>query len=166
MTASSSPVLPVDQYVGGLVRKRMAAGVLFSDRQGRVLLLETSYKPNLEVPGGAAEVDEAPWETAAREVREELGWERPLGGLLVVDYVLPQDSRPEGVVFLFDGGQLEESDLAGLVFGDEEIVSADLYVLEEARPQMKPLVADRVAAGLAALAHGRTVLCRHGQPVT
>jgi hypothetical protein len=31
-----------------------------------------------------------------------------LGWLLVVDYVHPQDSRPEGVVFVFDGGVLDE----------------------------------------------------------
>jgi 8-oxo-dGTP pyrophosphatase MutT (NUDIX family) len=144
----------------------MAAGVLFRNEQGRVLLLKTSYKPNLEVPGGAVELDEAPWETAAREVKEELGWDQPPGDLLVVDYVLPQDSRPEGVVFLFDGGRLSESDLAGLVLGDGEIISADFYVLDDVRPQMKPLVADRVAAGLAALAYGKTVLCHHGRPVT
>lgn len=47
----------------------MAAGVLFRDVQGRV----------------------------AGELTEELGWDRPLGRLLVVDYVRPQDSRPEGV---------------------------------------------------------------------
>ena len=46
-------VLPVEQYVAGLARKRMAAGVLFRDRIGRVLLVEPSYKPNWEIPGGA-----------------------------------------------------------------------------------------------------------------
>lgn len=39
-------VVPVEQYVAGLSRKRMAAGVLFRDVQGRVLLVEPSYKPN------------------------------------------------------------------------------------------------------------------------
>jgi 8-oxo-dGTP pyrophosphatase MutT (NUDIX family) len=165
MTGSLSRVLPVGEYVTGLTRKRMAAGVLMRDRQGRVLLLKTSYKSNLEVPGGAVEADEAPWDTAVREVREELGWNRQLGRLLVVDYVLPQDSRPEGVVFLFDGGVLDEADLMGLVFGDGEILSADFYVLDQARPQLKPLVADRLAAGLDAIADRTTVLCRHGRPI-
>lgn len=94
----SSAVLPVDEYVARLAKKRMAAGVLYRDTSNRVLLLTTSYKPNLEVPGGAVEADEAPWDTATREVAEELGLDRPLGRLLVVGYVLPQDSRPEGIV--------------------------------------------------------------------
>src|SRR3954453_24232102 len=157
MTASSS-VVPVDEYVAGLPKKRLVAGVLFRDEAGRVLLVEPSYKPNLEVPGGAVEDDEAPWAAAAREVREELGLDRPVGRLLVVDYVRPQDSRPEGVVFLLDGGILDDTELAGMVFADGEILSARFYRLDDARPRMKPLLADRIAAGLEAVAEGVTVL--------
>src|SRR5215207_7068234 len=112
--------LPVEQYVAGLDRKRMAAGVLFRDRAGRVLLVEPSYKPNWEIPGGAVAADEPPWAAARREVLEELGRDLPVGRLLVVDYVRPQDSRPEGVVFVFDGGMLDETDIAGLVPADGE----------------------------------------------
>ncbi|WP_233427384.1 NUDIX domain-containing protein [Actinokineospora spheciospongiae] len=89
-------VLPVQDYVAGLARKRMAAGVLVRDQDDRVLLVEPSYKPNWEIPGGAVEADESPWATASRELVEELGLHRSSGGLLVVDYVRPQDSRPEG----------------------------------------------------------------------
>ncbi len=60
---------------------------------------------------------------ASRDLTEELGWDRPLGRLLVVDYARPQDSRPEGVVFVFDGGVLVETDVVGMVFPDAEIVS-------------------------------------------
>lgn len=52
---AAAGVLPVDQYVATLARKRMAAGVLFRDKADRVLLLEPSYKPNWEIPGGAVE---------------------------------------------------------------------------------------------------------------
>jgi hypothetical protein len=38
--------------------------------------------------------------------------------------VRPQDSRPEGVVFVFDGGVLEETDLVGMAFPDGAILSA------------------------------------------
>lgn len=162
---TSSPVLPVDQYVARLAKKRMAAGVLFRDQSDRVLLLKTSYKPNLEVPGGAVQADEAPWAAASREVAEELGWDRPLGRLLVVDYVLPQDSRPEGVGYLFDGGVLDETDVVGMVFGDGEVVAAEFQALEDARSSMKPLVAARLAAGLEAVSLGVTVLCEHGRRI-
>ena len=160
---AATEVLPVEQYVAGLARKRMAAGVLFRDRVGRVLLLEPSYKPNFEIPGGAVDADESPWGTATRELAEELGWDRPLGRLLVVDYVRPQDSRPEGVVFVFDGGVLDDTDLVGMVFGDGEILSAGFHTLVEARDRVKPLLADRLAAAMEAVEQGVTVLCEQGR---
>lgn len=159
-------VLPVEQYVAGLARKRMAAGVLFRDGGDRVLLVEPSYKPNWEIPGGAVEADESPWAAAIREVAEELGWDQPLGRLLVVDFVRPQDSRPEGVVFVFDGGVLDESDVVGMVLPGAEIVSAAFHTLAEARDRVKPLLADRIAAALEAVRQGVTALCEQGQRVT
>ena len=171
MTASESrspaatASLPVEQYVAGLARKRMAAGVLFRDRTGRVLLVEPSYKPNWEIPGGAVEADESPWATAIREVTEELGWDRPLGRLLVVDYLQPQDSRPEGVVFVFDGGVLDETDLLGMVFPDGEILSASFQTLAQARNRVKPLLADRLDAAVEAAEQGVTVLCEQGRRI-
>ncbi|HEX5407768.1 MAG TPA: NUDIX hydrolase [Pseudonocardiaceae bacterium] len=164
-TPSATNVLPVEQYVAGLARKRMAAGVVFRDTAGRVLLVEPSYKPNWEIPGGAVDADESPWATAARELAEELRWDRPLGRLLVVDYVHPQDSRPEGVVFVFDGGVLDETDLVGMVFPDAEVLSVGFHTLSEARGKVKPLLADRIAVALEAAEQGVTALCEHGRRI-
>lgn len=158
-------MLPVEQYVATLARKRMAAGVLFRDPAGRVLLVEPSYKPNWEIPGGAVEADEAPWTAAVRELAEELGWDRPLGRLLVVDYLRPQDSRPESVAFVFDGGVLAETDLVGMVLADGEIRSAGFHTLAEARGKVKPTLADRLAAALEAAEQGVTVLCEQGHRI-
>ena len=167
MTTSNTATqaVAVEQYVAGLNRKRMAAGVLFRDTHGRVLLVEPSYKPNWEIPGGAVEADESPWATATRELSEELGLDRPLGRLLVVDYVRPQDSRPEGVMFVFDGGVLDETDAVGMVFPDAEIVSAGFYTPAEAREKVKPLLADRLAAALEAVDQGATALCEQGRRI-
>jgi 8-oxo-dGTP pyrophosphatase MutT (NUDIX family) len=162
---AGAAALPVERYVEGLARKRQAAGVLFRDKADRVLLVEPSYKPNWEIPGGAVEADESPWATVVRELAEELGWDHPLGRLLVVDYVRPQDSRPEGVVFVFDGGVLDETDLVGMVFPDGEILSAAFHTVDEARGLVKPLLADRLAAALEAVRQGVTVLCEQGQRI-
>jgi hypothetical protein len=40
MTSGVSPLLPLDQYIASLARKRMAAGALFRDKDGRVLLVD------------------------------------------------------------------------------------------------------------------------------
>ena len=162
---SGSPVLPVEEYVSRLPRKRLVAGVLFRDKRRRVLLVQPSYKPNWEIPGGAVEDGEPPWAAASRELVEELGLDRPAGRLLVVDYVQPQDSRPEGVVFIFDGGMLDESDVVGMVFPDEEILSAGFYTLAEVRDRVKPLLADRIVAALQAVEQGVTAQCEQGRRV-
>lgn len=85
----------------------VAAGVLFTDHQDRVLLVEPGYKPYWDLPGGIVEPGESPWAAAQREVREELGLDIKPGRLLVCDY-LP-DRGPglgEGLRLVFDGGQL------------------------------------------------------------
>ncbi|WP_218023329.1 NUDIX domain-containing protein [Nocardia altamirensis] len=163
---ATTGVLPVDQYVAALPRKRMAAGVLFRDKADRVLLVEPSYKPNWEIPGGVVEADEAPWAAAHREVLEELGWHRPPGRLLVVDYVRPQDGRPEGMVFVFDGGVLADGDTAAMVFADGEILSAGFHTLDETVGKVMPLLADRLGAALDAAREGVTVLCEQGRRIT
>jgi 8-oxo-dGTP pyrophosphatase MutT (NUDIX family) len=157
--------LPTQQYVAKLARKRMVACVLFRDQAGRVLLVEPSYKPNWEIPGGAVEEDEPPWAAAAREIAEELGWTRTVGRLVVVDYVRPRGEWPEGVVFVFDGGVLAESDLVGTEFPDGEILSLGFYPLAEARERVKPLLNDRLAAALGAVDQGVTVLCEQGHRI-
>ena len=50
-----------------LPRKRVGAGVLFFDAEGRVLLVEPTHKDDWEIPGGWVEADESPYESAIRE---------------------------------------------------------------------------------------------------
>lgn len=157
-------LLPYDQYVEQLPHKRMSAGVLIRDEAGHVLLVEPSYKPGWEIPGGVVEDGEAPWTTAARELHEEVGLSRPCGRLLVVDYVPAEnDSLPERLGFVFDGGTITQTDVDGLVLG-AELVSARLCSVDEMREKVRPLLADRLAAALDAVKSGATVMCERGKP--
>lgn len=153
------------EYVAGLARKRVVAGAVFRAADGRVLLVEPSYKVNWEIPGGSVEADESPWDGAARELQEELGWEQPVGRLLVVDHVRTQQHRPEGIVFLFDGGVLSDAEVDALRFPDGEIVSAGFYDPTETRRLVKPLLADRIEVALSAASDGSTWFCVNGKPV-
>ncbi|MCO1658054.1 NUDIX hydrolase [Pseudonocardia sp. S2-4] len=145
-----------------MARKRMAAGVLIRDGADRVLWVEPTYKPVWEIPGGNVEADESPWDCAVREVVEEIGLHRPLGRLLVVDHVRPHGPMPEGVMFVFDGGTLEPSEVDGLVLDARELRSAALLSVADARALVTPRLADRMAAALAALHDGSTALCDDG----
>jgi 8-oxo-dGTP diphosphatase len=85
----------------------MAAGVLFHDSKGRVLLVKPSYKDGWDIPGGYVEPGESPKQAARREVREELGINPPLGRLLVVDWA-PHPNEGDKVLFVFSGGELQD----------------------------------------------------------
>ncbi|GAB3484656.1 NUDIX domain-containing protein [Amycolatopsis cihanbeyliensis] len=158
-------LLPFDQYVASLNRKRMSAGVLFLDTRSRVLLIEPSYKPHWDIPGGAVDAREAPWTTALREVREEIGIDRPLGRLLVIDYVSADGRMPEGVAFIFDGGQISEAEVSELTLTDPEILSARLHTLDEVAMMVKPTLATRLAVAIEAADGGELALCENGKRV-
>lgn len=164
-------LLPFEEYAAQLNRKRTPAGVLIRDPAGRVLLVQTSYAPpgiedNWEIPGGAGEADESPWATAAREVREELGLDRPLGRLLVIDHVPEQVPMPEGLAFIFDGGIITDAEVAALELPDPEIVSVGLFTVDEATERVKPVLAGRLRAAVYAQVNGVVALCESGSRVT
>jgi len=77
-----------------------AAALLFIDDQGRVLLVQRSWKPEagLVLPGGVIEPGESPQVAVVRKVKEELGIFRSCGPLLV------HDRRPGMDHYIFDGG--------------------------------------------------------------
>lgn len=158
-------LLPYAEYAASLNRKRTAAGVLFRDAQSRVLLVETSYKRSWEIPGGSVDANEAPWRTAVREVGEEVGLDRGLGRLLVIDYIPTEDPMPEGLAFVFDGGVITEEDVVSIELTDPEIRSVGLYPLEDVRGLVKPVLARRIEVALEAVESGELALCEQGRRV-
>lgn len=147
-----------------LPRKRMAAAVLFLDDGGRVLIVEPTYKDHWELPGGLVEADESPLAAARREVREELGLDRPPGRLLVVDWVPRQPDRPEGLTLLFDGGIPPAFAVAAIVLPPDELRSWAFLPVAEAAQRLSPLLARRVRAALAARTTGTVAYLEDGRP--
>ncbi|HEY3141122.1 MAG TPA: NUDIX hydrolase [Acidimicrobiales bacterium] len=107
-------------------RPRVAAGVLFFDEAGRILMVVPSYKDYLDIPGGFVEPGETPLEAARREVREELGIEPPIGRLLIVDW-----SPGDKLIFIFDGGDLAPELRARIQVDGGEILDYDFHPVDE-----------------------------------
>jgi 8-oxo-dGTP diphosphatase len=146
-----------------LPRKRAAATVLFTDADGRVLVLKPTYKPGWELPGGAVEDDESPRQAAIREVLEELNLDRVPGQLLALDHVSAAVSSAgtEGLVVVFDGGILTEP-VAAQQLATNELSKAtfvDIHVLDDYLPALQ---ARRARAALSARATQRTVYLEDG----
>ena len=151
-----------DDFTATLPRKRMGAGVLLSDSKGRVLLVEPTYKPDWEIPGGTVEAGESPYVAAVREVEEELGLAVSPGALLVVDWVPPRPDRTEGLMMVFDGGVLTPEQTMGIQLPVEELRSWAWCTEREAGECLSELLARRVAAAVRARAEKTSVYLENG----
>jgi 8-oxo-dGTP pyrophosphatase MutT (NUDIX family) len=149
-----------------MAHPRMAAGALFFDAGGRVLMVQPTYKDYWDIPGGYVEVGESPLQAAVREVREvreELGITLPLVRLLAIDWA-PSDAEGDKVLYLFDGGQLSQEDLAASTLQPEELKSFAFLAPDEVAERTIPRLARRILAAIEARSSGTApIYLEHGQ---
>jgi ADP-ribose pyrophosphatase YjhB (NUDIX family) len=151
-----------DDFTATLPRKRMGAGALLTDDQGRVLLVEPTYKAYWEIPGGSVEVDESPYAAVARELKEELALRVEPGRLMVVDWVPPRQDRTEGLMMLFNGGVLTPEQTTQIRLPAEELRSWAWCSEQEAGERLSELLARRIAAAVRARDEGGVVYLENG----
>ncbi|MFI5494514.1 NUDIX domain-containing protein [Actinoplanes sp. NPDC051859] len=135
---------------------RVAAGALFLDRAGRVLVVRSSHAEHWEIPGGYVEPGESPRAACARKIREELGLSVRVGAHLVVDWDLA-DAEGDKLLFIFDAGTLETSDGADVPGVDREFVDP-----EELVGWLPARLTRRVHAAIEAKARGSAVYTENG----
>jgi 8-oxo-dGTP diphosphatase len=143
-------------------RKRVSVDVLIRDEAGRVLLVDPRYKPDWDLPGGMAEANEPPYDTARRELREELGLDVHLGALLCVDWAAPHGPWDDLLNFIFDGGTLDHAQAQALHLADDELRAFEFCGDEQARPRLRLSAWRRVESAREALATGRTRYLQDG----
>jgi 8-oxo-dGTP diphosphatase len=131
-------------------RKRVATDVIIRDQDNRLLLVNPTYKPDWDLPGGMAEANEAPIDAARRELREELGLVVEIGALLCLDWIPPHGPWDDTVVFVFDGGTLPADAIAALEVRDDELSDFRFCPHDEAAQLLRPYVWQRAATALAA----------------
>ncbi len=144
----------------------MAAGALFRDEAGKVLLVDPVYRDTWDLPGGAVEAEESPQAACRREVAEELGLDRAAGRVLAVDWVPSRPERPEGLVVVYDGGVLGSADIEGIAVQDGELAGFAFVRPEAVSHLVTPLVGRRIGACLNALATGTVASLEGGSPAS
>lgn len=145
-----------------MARPRMASGALFFDEEGRVLLLEPTYKDYREIPGGYVETGESPRQACVREVREELGISPPIGRLLAVDWA-PNPAEGDKVLYVFDGGVLSPEIQQQIQLQATEIGSYGFHETSALDDLTIPRLARRIRAAAQARACHRMANLEHGR---
>ena len=143
-------------------RKRVSADAIVRDGQGRILLVDPRYKPDWDLPGGMAEANEAPADAVRRELREELGLDAQLGGLLCVDWVSPHGPWDDLISFIFDAGVLDKGAISDLRLTDNELGVFEFCDEGQVKERLRPYVWRRVSVALEALTTGRARYLQDG----
>ncbi|MCE4943478.1 NUDIX hydrolase [Streptomyces albulus] len=151
-----------NEHEAKMARPRMASGALFFDDEGRVMMLEPTYKDYREIPGGYVEVGESPRQACIREVREELGIEPAIGRLLAVDWA-PSPAEGDKVLYIFDGGVLTPEFRGRIQLQSSEIGSYDFHPASALPAFTIPRLARRIEAALQARTAGRVAYLEHGR---
>lgn len=143
-------------YLAGLPKKRTAAGALFTDGRGRILLVEPTYKPYWQLPGGVVNADESPLAATTRSVRRELGLTVVPGRLLAVDWVRPSPGRVEGLLFIYDGPTLSSEQIESIVLPAPELRAWKWCADDELAQRLPSHMLRRTRAALQARSDGAT----------
>ena len=148
---------------GDVATPRVAAGALFVDDRGRVLLVHPTYKDDTwEIPGGCVERGESPAAACRREVREELGLDRVPQRLVAVDWA-PNDRDGDKLLFLFDCGPLG-ADEARIAVDGAEIDRWQWVDPDDFDDYLIPRLSRRLRSALRLDGIGNAYL-EHGRPV-
>ncbi|MEV5171210.1 NUDIX domain-containing protein [Streptomyces flaveolus] len=144
----------------------LAAGVLLFDEHDRVLLVDPTYKPGWEFPGGVVERGEAPARAGMREVAEETGIHlREVPRLLVVDWERPAPPGFGGLRLLFDGGRLESGEASRVLLPGPELRAWRFVTEQEAAVMLPPVRFERLRWALRARERGSALYLEAGVPV-
>jgi 8-oxo-dGTP diphosphatase len=144
-------------------RPYVAAGVLFFDDSGRILLVQPTYKDHWDIPGGYVETGETPAQAAAREIREELGIDAAVGPLLVADWA-PHSDEGDKLLFIFDGGMFTPEQVDAIRLQADELASYAFRHPAEVVTLLIPRLGRRVSAAIDAHQAGRTTYLECGVP--
>lgn len=140
-----------------IAHKRVAAGALLLRADGRILLVNPTYKPQWEIPGGMVEADESPLAACHREVMEELGLTINPGPLLSIGYLRANAGRGDALRFVFWGGTLDELTISQIRLPVDELSEYRFVTLAEAGQLLRPSLHAQVAQALENLRTGQQV---------
>ena len=153
----------MDDFLAGLPAVYVGVGALITDVSGRVLIVNPTYKPGWEIPGGAMDPDEYPRETLRRELGEEIGWSLEPGRLLSVDFCLARPARPRpSIMYIYDCGILDDAQCARIRLPAEELSEHRFVPVAQLADLLPERLSRRVGEAVARRAGGGTADLENG----
>ncbi|MCH7229320.1 NUDIX hydrolase [Glycomyces sp. L485] len=154
MAHSDTP--PQSNLIDSVATSFTVACAFFTDPEGRVLIVKPNYRDDWYFVGGLVDKGELPHEGCAREIKEEIGLDVPVGALLTLDWQPTVDLLPMPQTFyLFDGGVIEDPDQIRLQA--EELDDFRFVPADEAVSLSAPLNRPRIPMALDARRAGTTL---------
>lgn len=134
----------INDYYQNLPKKRMGAGVLIFNKKNELLITKTNYKEGRTIPGGVVDKNESPREACLREVREEIDIALKDIRFLALDYTSPEGDKSESLQFIFYGGVIDETAIAQIKLGEDEITEYKFADIETALSLLNKKLAKRI----------------------
>jgi ADP-ribose pyrophosphatase YjhB (NUDIX family) len=131
------------KYLEALPKKRMAAGVMFFNQNGELLILKPIYKDGWTIPGGIVDQDESPRECCQREIKEEISLDIKELAFVCVDYKHKQ-GYSESLQFMFYGGILREEQIEKIKLDRKELSEFKFVSVREAVEILSPNLRKRI----------------------
>jgi 8-oxo-dGTP diphosphatase len=141
---------------------RIAAGALFTDGD-RILLVHKTYGNGWDIPGGYAEIGESPAAACQREVKEELGIQREVRRLLIVDWA-PRRHEGDKILYIFDCGDLG-ADENRIQVASDELDRWEWIPVGRLSDYVIPRLARRLTSAYHAYSAETPTYLEHGEPV-
>lgn len=145
---------PPQHVLDGFAVSYAVACAFFTDPEGRVLIVKPNYRDSWLFVGGMVDRGESPHEACAREIKEEIGLDVPVGDLLVLQWMQPHPFVPGAMsVYVFDCGVIEDADLIHLQA--EELDEFAFLPAEAAMDCFSEVDRERIALAIEARRTGR-----------
>jgi len=141
---------------------RIAAGALFVEGD-RILLVRKIYGNGWDIPGGYVETGESPAAACQRELKEELGIQRGVQRLLIVDWA-PHVDEGDKILYIFDCGELG-SDENHIQLASNELDRWAWVPIGQLPDYVIPRLARRLTSAHHAQSAGKPIYLEHGELV-
>ncbi|MCD4761306.1 NUDIX hydrolase [bacterium] len=143
--------LPQKKYIASLPTKRISVGVMFFNRQNKLLILKPNYRRYWILVGGTVDKNESPLQAAKREVKEEINFSLKKLQPVSVSYKRRDAYMGEAVYWLFYGGILTDKQIKNIKLQVDEMDDYKFVSIKQAVKILNNTAGPRLLACMKAI---------------